>query len=627
MMFFEFIKRNSLLVLFAFLLFGVWYSNQLVSRAVPVKEIPYSQFKQFIISSRVKSVVFSGDEVRATLSVPAKLGDPLTDVSDVKTRIPMLGDENLLNLLEESQIEVRVSPAKKSGSPLSVFFGMLPFLLFVGFYLWTLNRMRGGPGGGFGQDPRISRFLNPNSQVKDTPPETTFKDVAGQENAKREVSELLDYIRNPEQYKKLGASVPKGILLMGPPGTGKTLLARALAGEASVPFCSISASEFIEMYVGVGAARVRALFNQAKEKAPSIIFIDELDAVGRVRGTGLGGGNDEREQTLNQILSEMDGFSGHEAVIVLAATNRPDVLDPALLRPGRFDRHVTLELPDLAAREAILKVHTREAPLANDVDLHEIAVETPGFSGADLKNLVNEAAMHAASNEAEEITFADFEKMRDKVVFGSARKLAIQPDERHRLAVHEAGHTAAAFYLPTADPIHKVTIIPRGQSLGATQQLPENERYTLPAPYLKDRLAVMLAGRIAERDLVGSLSSGADDDIRQATNLARAMVTRWGMSEEVGPVDLRESDEHPFLGREITKPRMHSEHSANKVDEAVKALLLEAESKAKIVIAEHKEKILKLVDELVAKESLDKDQITDLLGEVEASEGAEDKVA
>jgi cell division protease FtsH len=588
------------------------YSNQ-VMNAVKFVEIPYTEFKQLVIQGAVESVRFQGDEVKATLKQATSLSGYDEDQSLVQTHTPVLADGGLLTLLEANEIVIHVASTQERTSFFSVLAGAAPFLLFIGIYIWFLRRMGASMGGGLGPDKRIYSFLKPKAQISDTPPEITFDDVAGQENAKQEVSELLDYIRQPEKYQALGASVPKGVLLMGPPGTGKTLLARALAGEAGVPFCSISASEFIEMYVGVGAARVRALFNQAKEKAPSIIFIDEIDAVGRTRGTGLGGGNDEREQTLNQILSEMDGFTGHEAVIVLAATNRPDVLDPALLRPGRFDRHVTLELPDIVAREAILNVHTRKVPLADDVKLSEVAAETPGFSGADLRNLVNEAAMHAARNEAEEITLDDFEQMRDKVIFGSTRRLVIQADERHRLAVHEAGHTAAAYYLSEADPIHKVTIIPRGQALGLTQQMPENERYTLPPPYLNHRLAVMLAGRAAEKTFLGNVSSGADDDIKQATSLARAMVSRWGMSTEVGPIDLRESDEHPFLGREITTPRTHSESSANAVDEAVRKILLEAETLAERVLEQHKVAIEKLVTQLEAKETLDRDAIIGIL--------------
>ncbi len=425
-----------------------------------------------------------------------------------------------------------------------------------------------------------------------------------------------------KHYLKLGAEPPKGVLLVGPPGTGKTLLARALAGESGVPFFHISASEFIEVFVGVGASRVRKMFEEAKRRAPCIIFIDELDAVGRVRGAGFGGGHDEREQTLNQILSELDGFSGREAVIVLAATNRPDVLDPALLRPGRFDRHVTLELPDRPARAAILEVHTKKVPLANDVDLALVAAGTPGFSGADLKNLVNEAAMAAARSGDHAVTKAHFDEMRDKLMMGSVRTLAIQPSERHRLAVHEAGHTTVAHFLPHADPLYKVTIIPRGRALGVTHMLPEEERHTLPEDYLRDRLAVMMGGRTAERLLLGNVSSGADDDIRQSTALARAMVARWGMDEEVGPVDLRQSEEHPFLGREIAQPRQFSPDTAHEVDEAVRRFVTEAEQRATEIIAAHRDQVERLVADLEANETLDRKQIEACLG---ASRDGKDK--
>jgi cell division protease FtsH len=441
-----------------------------------------------------------------------------------------------------------------------------------------------------------------------------FHDVAGQQNAKREVQELVDYLRDPKKFEKVGAHVPRGVLLMGPPGTGKTLLARALAGEADVPFFSITGSEFIEVFVGVGAARVRNLFAAARKRSPCIIFIDELDAVGRARGTGLGGGHDEREQTLNQILAELDGFEGHEAIIVLAATNRPDVLDPALLRPGRFDRHVTLDLPDRKDREAILRVHVRKVPLAPDIDLARIAATTPGFSGADLKNLVNEAAILSAREALGTVTVRHFEEARDKVVLGAARTLAIQPDEHYRLAVHESGHTLVAYYLPGADPLYKVSIIPRGRTLGGTLQLPEHERYTLPEQYLKDRLAVMLGGRAAEKQLLGSVSSGADNDIHEATSLARAMVARWGMSSEVGPVDLRDSEEHPFLGREIAQPRHFSESSAQIVDRAVQSLLREAEDRARQVIHCHRELLVRLVARLEEDETLEREQIESCLG-------------
>jgi len=394
-------------------------------------------------------------------------------------------------------------------------------------------------------------------------------------------------------------------------------MARALAGEAGVPFYSISASEFIEVFVGVGAARVRHLFEAAKKNTPSIIFIDELDSVGRTRGTGVGGGHDEREQTLNQILAEMDGFSPHEAVLVVAATNRPDVLDPALLRPGRFDRHVTLDLPDINDRQAILAVHIRKVPIAEDVDLAKLASGTPGFSGADLKNLVNEAAILAARENKNQVFMEDFDQARDKVMMGTERSLAIEPDEKHRLAVHESGHTLVAYFLPNADPLYKVSIIPRGRALGATQQLPEHERHTLPEEYLHDRLAVMLAGRTAEKILLGTVSSGADEDIHQSTVMARAMVSRWGMSDEVGPVDLRESEDHPFLGREIAQPHHYSEHSAEAVDQAVQQLLLDAEKRATETIEQHRAGLDRLVAALEQHETLKREDIEQCLGPAE----------
>jgi cell division protease FtsH len=517
-------------------------------------------------------------------------------------------------LLEEHGVDVRALPPETGeGGWGPALVSTLPWLLLIGFYIWFLRRTYRNLAGGLGGRGDLKQFLEPET-LKPQTSKVTFADVAGQENAKREVSELVDYLRHPEQFRRVGAEVPRGVLLMGPPGTGKTLMAKALAGEAGVPFYTISASEFIEVFVGVGAARVRRLFEAAKKSAPSIIFIDELDSIGRTRGTGLGGGHDEREQTLNQILAELDGFTGREAVIVVAATNRPDVLDPALLRPGRFDRHVTLDLPDRRDRQAILEVHTRKVPLAAGVALDTVAAGTPGFSGADLKNLVNEAAILAARQQRREVTAQDFDEARDRLLMGSVRTLAIQPEERHRLAVHEAGHTLAAHFLPHADPLYKVTIIPRGQALGGTQQLPEQERHTLPEEYLRDRLAVILAGRTAEQFLLGTVSSGADDDIRQATHLARAMVARWGMSESVGPVDLRDSESHPFLGREIAQPRHFSEHSAQAVDEAVHDLLQQAEARARKLIELRREALERLIAELEEHETLERAAIDACLG-------------
>jgi len=579
----------------------------------PFTEIPYSAFKAMAAAGQIAEVTLRGVRIEAQLREPAAFPPSRAPTDRVRTAVPEFGDPDLLRTLEAQRVVVRVQgPA--GGELGGALIALLPWLVFLGLYAWSWRRMYGHLAGGIGGGD-LKRFLEaPASRKPDERPKVTFSDIAGQENAKREVAELVDFLRDPDRYLKLGAEVPHGVLLMGPPGTGKTLLARALAGEAQVPFFAISASEFIEVFVGVGASRVRRMFEAAKENAPAIVFIDELDAVGRTRGTGLGGGHDEREQTLNQILSEMDGFSGHEAVIVLAATNRPDVLDPALLRPGRFDRHVMLDLPDRKARAEILLVHMRKVPLANDVDLGALAAATPGFSGADLKNLVNEAAMLAARENAAAVNRHHFDEARDRVVLGATRSLVILPAERHRLAVHEAGHALVACSLPHADPVQKVTIIPHGKSLGATQQLAAEDRHTLPEEYLRDRLSVMLAGRAAEKHLLNSISSGADDDIQQATTLARAMVTRWGMSEAVGPVNVRDSDEHPFLGREIALPRRFSETTAHAVDEAVRELLDQAETRAAKIIQAARPALDRLIDALEAHETLERPQIEACLG-------------
>ena len=579
----------------------------------PVYKIPYSEFKALIEENLVTEVVLRGDIVDGKLEHLVAIGPEGEDSRRFKTRVPSFGDEALLPELEASGVLVWVGEEPGHNMWASFILGLLPWLIFFGLFIWIMQRTRRNMGGGFGGSDGLKDFLNTSSKEAKVP-EVTFADVAGQENAKREVMELVEYLKNPEKFRKLGAEIPKGVLLMGSPGTGKTLLAKALAGEAAVPFYSISASEFIEVYVGVGASRVRHLFEAAKKTAPSIIFIDELDSIGRTRGTGIGGGHDEREQTLNQILAELDGFSGREAVLVLAATNRPDVLDAALLRPGRFDRHVTLDLPDRKDRIAILKVHTRNTPLADSIDLEKISATTPGFSGADLKNLVNEAAILGARRNEKQITMQDFEDSRDKVVMGAERSLAIQPEEKHRLAVHESGHTIAAYFLPLADTLYKVSIIPRGRALGSTEQLPEHERQTLPEDYLEDRLVVMLGGRAAEKDLLGTVSSGADNDIQQATHTARAMVSRWGMSEDIGPVDLRDSEEHPFLGREMAQPRHYSEHSAEIVDDAVRQLLIKAEKRATEIIKKYRPQLERLVTALEKRETLHKKDIEKYLG-------------
>ena len=586
-----------------------------------VASITYSEFKTLIAGRAVQEVAFAGQSAKGTLNKPQSLGmhDIVTD--RFTTRVPAFGEPRLLEMLDSAGVSYTFSGGDGEGVSGRLYW-LLPWLLIIGVYIWLSRRMYQNVSGGLGGKGGVGKFLEGTARTVEAKdgPRVTFDDVAGQDSAKREVSELVDFLRNPQKFTTLGAEVPHGILLMGPPGTGKTLLARALAGEAEVPFFSISASEFIEVFVGVGASRVRHMFEEAKQRAPSIIFIDELDAVGRARGTGFGGGHDEREQTLNQILAEMDGFAGHEAVIVLAATNRPDVLDPALLRPGRFDRHVTLTLPDRPARVQILQVHVRKVPLADDVSLPDIAAGTPGFSGADLKNLVNEAAMLGAREEAGKVTRQHFDDARDKVIMGPVRGLLMTDDERHRLAVHESGHTVTAHYLEHADPLYKVTVIPRGRALGMTQQLPEDERYTLPMEYLQDRLAVLLGGRAAESITLDSLSSGADDDIRQATALARAMISRWGMSDDIGPVDVRDSDEHPFLGREIAQPRHFSEATAHSVDDAVRSLLVEAEGRARDLITHHRSRLDALVTALEDRETLDREEIEEILGRPHANE-------
>jgi cell division protease FtsH len=443
---------------------------------------------------------------------------------------------------------------------------------------------------------------------------TTFEEVAGLENAKSELQEIVEFLKSPEKFQRLGGRIPKGVLLNGPPGTGKTLLARAVAGEAAVPFFSISGSEFIQMFVGVGASRVRDMFKTAKENSPCILFIDEIDAVGRVRGAGLGGGHDEREQTLNQILTEMDGFSPSESVIVLAATNRPDVLDPALLRPGRFDRHVTVDRPTKKGRLEILKVHTRNIPLADDLDLDGIARGTVGMSGADLANLVNEAALLATREDKDKVDMADFDAARDKVIMGAKREEIITEKEKRLTAYHEVGHALVAWLIPEADPVHKVTIIPRGRALGMTQYLPVEDRMSYYERDIRAMLAVVLGGRAAERLMFDDLSAGVADDLKKATRLARAMVTQWGMSGRIGPVSFRDSDEHPFLGQSMGEVRDHSEHTAQLIDEEVARILREEDDRAYCILKERREDLEKLTEALIEREVLSVSEIETLIG-------------
>lgn len=602
---------NAVLIL-GLIMFYFLLTND--SAKSPSEAVPYSEFKALLTDGKVASVTLRGNKAEVTLLQEEPIGPQKTLSRKFETRIPDIGDESLLPALEAQRIVLRVQPPDENKGLWLILLNLLPWIVIIGFWFWAINRAQQNITGGIGGKGKLDSFLRGSPRKSDIP-NVNFDDVAGQDSAKREVSELVEFLKHPSHFRQLGAEVPRGVLMMGPPGTGKTLMARALAGEAGVRFYSISGSEFIEVFVGVGASRVRHLFEEAKENSPAIIFIDELDSIGRTRGTGLGGGHDEREQTLNQILAEMDGFSGHEAIIVLGATNRPDVLDPALLRPGRFDRHVVLELPDRNDRIAILKVHSRKMPLNDDVSFEQLSAGTPGFSGADIKNLVNEAAMFAARDKADKVCMAHFDEARDKLMLGTVRTLAIQPDERHRLAIHESGHTLVAYFQPDADPIYKVSIIPRGRALGVTHQLPEYERYTLSEDYLRARLAVILGGRSAEQVMLGTISSGADDDIAQATALARAMVSRWGMSKEIGPVDLRDSESHPFLGKEIAQPRHFSESSARSVDKAVKAFLSEAEKQAIDLIGTHKKQLESLIQELEEHETLDGEQIKVCLGD------------
>jgi cell division protease FtsH len=474
-----------------------------------------------------------------------------------------------------------------------------PLLFIIGIWVFMLRQMQSGGNKALSFGKSRAKLLN-NQQKR-----VTFKDVAGVEEAKEELQEIIEFLKEPQKFQKLGGRIPKGVLMMGPPGTGKTLLARAIAGEANVPFFSISGSDFVEMFVGVGASRVRDLFEQGKKNAPCIIFIDEIDAVGRHRGAGLGGGHDEREQTLNQLLVEMDGFESNDGVILIASTNRPDVLDPALLRPGRFDRRVVVSRPDVRGREGILKVHTRKIPLGEDVDISVIARGTPGFTGADLANLVNEAALNAARYNKKLVAMADFELAKDKVLMGAERKsMVISNEEKRVTAYHEAGHTLVGLKVPNADPVHKVTIIPRGMALGVTQQLPEGDRHNYSEEYLLGQIAILMGGRIAEDAFLGSITTGASNDIERATELARAMVCEYGMSE-MGPLTFGKKEEQIFLGREIAQHRDFSEETAIKIDEQVKKIVTAQYERAKAIIEENRDTMVRLAECLLERESLD----------------------
>ena len=517
-----------------------------------------------------------------------------------------LAYEGLTKKLLERKVGVTAKPAAVSPWA-NLLYSWAPILLFMGFMIFFMRQMQSGGNKALSFGKSKAK-LSSSAQKK-----VTFKDVAGVDEAKEELQEIIDFLREPQKFQKLGGRIPKGVLLMGSPGTGKTLLARAVAGEANVPFFSISGSDFVEMFVGVGASRVRDLFEQGKKNAPCIVFIDEIDAVGRHRGAGLGGGHDEREQTLNQLLVEMDGFESNEGVILVAATNRPDVLDPALLRPGRFDRRIVVNRPDVKGREGILAVHTKKIPLGDDVDGAVLARGTSGFSGADLANLVNEAALNAARYNQKVVRMLDFEFAKDKVLMGAERRsMIISENEKRVTAIHEAGHALLTVTLPYADPIHKVTIIPRGMALGLTQQLPIDEKHNYSREYLEDQIAILLGGRIAEEITIGSITTGAGNDLERATDLARRMVCEWGMSNAMGPLTFGKKEEQIFLGREIAQHQDYSEDTALRIDQEVKRFVTDNYARAQAVLSEHRQHLLDIAEALLSRETLDAEQVNRL---------------
>ena len=563
--------------------------------AAGVELLTYSEFYQEVKAGNVRSVTIAGNQITGKLR-----GD-----ENLRTTIPS-DYPGIIDVLQEAGVAIEV---KESNTPawLSFLINASPFILLFGFWIFMMRQMQAGGNKALSFGKSRARLLT--SQQK----KITFKDVAGVEEAKEELQEVIEFLREPQKFQKLGGRIPKGVLLVGPPGTGKTLMARAIAGEANVPFFSISGSDFVEMFVGVGASRVRDLFEQGKKSAPCIIFMDEIDAVGRHRGAGLGGGHDEREQTLNQLLVEMDGFDSNEGVILIAATNRPDVLDPALLRPGRFDRRVVVNRPDVRGREGILRVHTRKVPLANDVDLHVLARGSPGFSGADLANLVNEAALFAARQNRKVVTMHDFELAKDRVMMGAERRsMMLTDEEKKNTAYHEAGHALVAAMVPHADPIHKVTIIPRGAALGVTMQLPLDDKHTYTKDFLEGRLAILMGGRIAEQMFLDHMTTGAGNDIEQATGMARQMVCEWGMSS-LGPLTFGKKEEQIFLGREIAQHRDYSEATAIRIDAEVGNLVETAYDQAKKIITDHSDVLVRMAEALLEREVLDGDDVRALV--------------
>jgi cell division protease FtsH len=585
-----------------------------LSSSKEVQEIDMTEFRNSVKAGEVKEVVIEGMEFKGKLN----------DGKDFIVIGP--SGERMMEFLSENNIPATYIKPEDNSFLKTILASWLPMLIFILLFVFFMKQMQGGSGKAFSFGKSKHRVI-----PRDKNP-IRFKDVAGVDESKEELSEVVDFLKRPSHYTKMGAKIPHGVLLVGSPGTGKTLLAKAVAGEADVPFFIISGSDFVEMFVGVGASRVRDLFNHAKEKAPCIIFVDEIDAVGRQRGAGLGGGHDEREQTLNQLLVEMDGFGSDAGVIILAATNRPDVLDPALLRPGRFDRQVYVPMPDIKGREMILKVHAEKIRVDGEINYHDVARGTPGFSGADLANLLNEAALIAASKTLKGVTINEIEEARDKILMGKERKtMALTEEEKRDTAYHEAGHAIVGYFSENADPLHKISIVPRGRALGVTQHLPERDKHSYHREELIDRIKILVGGRVAEEIFLGRITTGAGNDIQRATHLARNMVTQWGMSEELGPVHYGENEEQVFLGRELGKRTQVSESTSKKIDDEVHEIIDKAYIEAKKILEDHRDAVERLVDQLMKIETLNKDQIIEVienkLAEKETDENDTEKEA
>jgi cell division protease FtsH len=589
------VKNVAIWLVIALVLMTVF--NQFSTRQTAQKAMEYSQFIEEVKQGRIAKVTIEGRVLKGVKTT----GERFTTYSP--------SDPWLVSDLLKNGVIVEAKPEEEPSLLMNIFVSWFPMLLLIGVWIFFMRQMQGGGrGGAFSFGKSRARMLDESNNT------ITFADVAGCEEAKEEVAELVEFLRDPSKFQKLGGRIPRGVLMVGNPGTGKTLLAKAIAGEAKVPFFSISGSDFVEMFVGVGAARVRDMFENAKKHSPCIVFIDEIDAVGRQRGAGLGGGNDEREQTLNQLLVEMDGFETNSGVIVIAATNRPDVLDPALLRPGRFDRQVVVPLPDIRGREQILQVHMRKVPISPDVKPDIIARGTPGFSGADLANLVNEAALFAARGNKRLVDMDDFERAKDKIIMGAERRSIVMPEhERRNTAYHESGHTVVAKLMTRTDPVHKVTIIPRGRALGVTMQLPAEDRYSMDREQLLQTIAVLFGGRIAEEVFMGQMTTGASNDFERATDLARSMVTRWGMSSELGPMVYGENEGEVFLGRSVTVHKNVSETTMQKVDAEIRRIIDQQYGLARKIIEDNREKVETMAKALLEWETLDADQISDIM--------------